>query len=101
MWHLQLAMELQFKFLTGRGTTYGLAMAPVIKVSSRTDLTERWKDLIDVDAGKIVSGQETIEEVGMEIFKLILEVAIGNKKVWTDYHGIYNALCLFNPDPLT
>lgn len=88
-------------FTTGRGTTYGLAMAPVIKVSSRTDLTERWKDLIDVDAGKIVSGQETIEEVGMEIFKLILEVASGNKKVWTDYHGIYNALCLFNPAPLT
>ena len=37
----------------------------------------------------------------MEIFKLILEVASGNKKVWTDYHGIYNALCLFNPAPLT
>ncbi|HZK27381.1 MAG TPA: galactarate dehydratase [Thermoclostridium sp.] len=88
-------------FTTGRGTTYGLAMAPVIKVSSRTDLTDKWKDLIDVDAGKIVSGQATIEEVGMEIFKLILEVASGNKKVWADYHSIYNALCLFNPAPIT
>lgn len=88
-------------FTTGRGTTYGLAMAPVIKVSSRSDLTARWKDLIDIDAGKIVSGDATIEEVGMEIFKFILEVASGSKNVWTDYYGIYNALCLFNPAPVT
>jgi len=88
-------------FTTGRGTTYGLAMAPVIKVSSRTDLAAKWKDLIDVDAGRIVSGDATIEEVGMEIFKLILEVASGNRKVWTDYYGIYNAICLFNPAPVT
>jgi len=88
-------------FTTGRGTTYGLEMAPVIKVSSRTDLSEKWKDLIDIDAGKIVSSDATIEEVGMEIFKLILEVASGKKKVWTDYYGIYNAICLFNPAPVT
>lgn len=88
-------------FTTGRGTTYGLAMAPVIKVSSRTDLAVKWKDLIDIDAGKILSGDATIEDIGMEIFRLILEVASGNKKTWADYHGIHNALCLFNPAPVT
>lgn len=88
-------------FTTGRGTPYGLAMAPVIKVSSRTELAKRWKDLIDVDAGKIATGDATIEEVGKEIFELILEVASGKKKVWADYWGIENALCLFNPAPVT
>jgi len=88
-------------FTTGRGTTYGLAMAPVIKVSSRTALADKWKNLIDIDAGRIADGAATIEEVGMEIFKLILEVASGNKKVWADFWGIENALCLFNPAPVT
>ncbi|HEY8421675.1 MAG TPA: galactarate dehydratase [Thermoclostridium sp.] len=88
-------------FTTGRGTTYGLAMAPVIKVSSRTDLAEKWNDLIDIDAGRIASGDATIEEVGTEIFKFILEVASGNRKVWADLHGIHNAICLFNPAPVT
>lgn len=88
-------------FTTGRGTTYGLAMAPVIKVSSRTALAHKWKDLIDVDAGKIATGEATIEDVGQEIFQLILDIASGNKKAWADYWGIENALCLFNPAPVT
>lgn len=88
-------------FTTGRGTPYGLAMAPVIKVASRTELANRWKDLIDIDAGRIATGDATIESVGQEIFELILQVASGNKKVWADYWGIENALCLFNPAPVT
>ncbi|AKL94607.1 D-galactarate dehydratase GarD [Clostridium aceticum] len=88
-------------FTSGRGTTYGLAMAPVIKVSSRTVLANKWKDLIDVDAGKIATGEATIEDVGQEIFELILEIASGKKKAWADYWGIENALCLFNPAPVT
>ncbi|MCR1898740.1 galactarate dehydratase [Irregularibacter muris] len=88
-------------FTTGRGTPYGLAMAPVIKVASRTALTNKWKDLIDVDAGKIATGEATIKEIGQEIFELILQIASGNKKAWADYWGIQNALCLFNPAPVT
>lgn len=88
-------------FMTGRGTPYGLAMAPVIKVSSRTQLYNRWKDLIDIDAGKIATGDATIESVGEEIFHLILEIASGNKKAWADHWGIENAICLFNPAPVT
>ena len=99
---LQLAsgMALQV-FTTGRGTPYGLAAAPVIKVATRTDLAERWHDLIDVDAGRIATGAATVEDVGWEIFKLILEVASGRTKPWSDRWGLYNALALFNPAPVT
>ena len=64
-------------FTTGRGTPYGLAAAPVIKVSTRTELARRWKDLIDFDAGRIATGEKTIEETGWDLFRLILDVASG------------------------
>jgi galactarate dehydratase len=99
---LQLAagMTLQV-FTTGRGTPYGLAMAPVLKVSTNTALSKRWHDLIDVDAGRIATGEATIAEVGWEIFQLILDVASGRKQVAADRLGLHNALALFNPGPLT
>jgi galactarate dehydratase len=76
-------------------------MAPVVKVSTRSSLTEQWHDLIDLDAGRIAQGEATIEEVGWELFHLIIEIASGNKKTWSDYWGLHNDLCLFNPAPLT
>jgi galactarate dehydratase len=88
-------------FTTGRGTPYGLAAAPVIKVATRSDLAARWHDLMDVDAGRIATGTATIEEVGWEIFKLILDVASGRKKTWSDQWGLHNALAVFNPAPVT
>jgi galactarate dehydratase len=99
---LQLAsgMTLQV-FTTGRGTPYGLAAAPVIKVATRSELARRWKDLIDFDAGRIATGEMTIEETGWELFRLILDVASGRTKVWSDHWGIYNDLTLFNPAPVT
>lgn len=99
---LQLASGIHVQvFTTGRGTPYGLAVAPVIKVSTRNALTEQWPDLIDVNAGTIATGEATIEEVGWEIFRLILDIASGRKKTWTDQWGLHNALCLFNPGPVT
>ncbi|MHA4843976.1 galactarate dehydratase [Flavitalea antarctica] len=99
---LQLAAGMNVHvFITGRGTPYGLNMVPVIKVSSNSKLSNRWHDLIDFDAGPIAFGQKTIEEMGWELFHLILEVASGTKKVATDKLGIYNDLVLFNPGPLT
>lgn len=99
---LQLAsgMTLQV-FTTGRGTPYGLAAAPVIKVSTRTDLAQRWNDLIDLDAGRIATGEASIEEVGWDLFRLILDVASGRVKPWSDRWGLFNALTLFNPAPIT
>lgn len=99
---LQLAsgMTLQV-FTTGRGTPYGLAAAPVIKVATRTELARRWKDLIDFDAGGIATGEKTIEETGWDLFHLILDVASGRTKPWSDRWGIHNDLTLFNPAPVT
>ncbi len=88
-------------FTTGEGTPYGLAIVPVIKVASRTALAERWRDLIDVDAGRIATGGSSIEEVGQEIFRLILEVASGRKQTWADHWGLHNIPALFNPAPVT
>jgi galactarate dehydratase len=99
---LQLAASMNMHiFTTGRGTPYGLAMAPVIKVASRSPLAERWCDLIDVDAGTIATGQATIEQVGWQIFEMMLEVASGRRQTWADKWGLHNDLALFNPTPLT
>jgi galactarate dehydratase len=99
---LQLAAGMNLHvFITGRGTPYGLNMVPVIKVSSNSKLSNRWHDLIDFDAGPIAFGIKTIEEMGWELFKLMLDIASGTKKVATDKLGIYNDLVLFNPGPLT
>ena len=88
-------------FTTGRGTPYGLEAAPVIKVATRRDLAARWHDLMEVDAGTIATGEATIEDVGWEIFRLILDVASGRKKTWADQWGLFNALAVFNPAPVT
>jgi galactarate dehydratase len=99
---LQLAagMNLQV-FTTGRGTPYGLSMAPVVKVSSSQALSERWHDLIDIDASRIARGEATIEEVGWELFRMILDVASGRSRVAADRLGLRNDLVLFNPGPVT
>lgn len=97
----QLASMNMHVFTTGEGTPYGLALVPVIKVSSRTSLAEKWPDLIDIDAGRIATGHSSIPAVGQEIFHLILDIASGRKKTWADHWGLHNALALFNPGPVT
>ena len=99
---LQLAAGMNLHvFTTGRGTPYGLAEVPVIKVATRSDLARRWHDLMDVNAGRIADGQATIEEVGWELFRLMLDVASGRRKTWAEHWKLHNALVLFNPAPVT
>jgi galactarate dehydratase len=99
---LQLAAGMNLHvFTTGRGTPYGLAAVPVIKVATRSDLARRWHDLMDVNAGAIADGSATIEDVGWELFRLMLEVASGRKKTWAEHWKLHNALVLFNPAPVT
>lgn len=99
---LQMAAGMNLHvFITGRGTPYGLSAVPVVKVSSNSKLANRWHDLIDFDAGPVAFGQKTIEQMGWELFHLILEVASGKKLVATDRLGLHNDLVLFNPGPLT
>jgi len=99
---LQLAAGMNVHiFTTGRGTPYGLAAVPVIKVATRNDLARRWHDLMDVNAGRIASGEASIEEVGWELFQLMLDVASGRKQTWAEKWKLHNALTLFNPAPIT
>lgn len=99
---LQLAAGMNLHvFTTGRGTPYGLAAVPVIKVATRDDLARRWHDLMDVNAGTIATGEKTIADVGWELFHLMLDVASGRKQTWAEHWKLHNALTLFNPAPIT
>lgn len=88
-------------FMTGRGTPYGLALAPVIKVCSRNEMKDKWDDLIDINAGIILDGEITIKQVGEILFNEIIQVASGNKKSLAEEHGLHNDFCIFNPAPIT
>ena len=64
-------------FTSGRGTPTGSANVPTIKVSTNTPMYESIPDLIDLNAGTIAEGKETLDEVGNRIFNEIIEVANG------------------------
>ena len=64
-------------FTTGIGTPVGSPVAPVIKVSSNSALYERWKDNIDVNAGAMLDGEESLMSMGESLFQEIVEVASG------------------------
>jgi galactarate dehydratase len=99
---LQLAAGMNLHvFTTGRGTPYGLAAVPVIKVATRSELARRWHDLMDVDAGRIATGESTIEQTGWELFRTMLAVASGEQRTWSEKWRLYNSLALFNPAPIT
>ena len=98
---LQLAAGMNLHvFTTGRGTPYGLAACPVLKVATRTELARRWHDLMDLNAGRIADGEATIESLGWELFHLLLAVASG-QRTWAEHWKLHNALVLFNPAPVT
>lgn len=88
-------------FMTGMGTPYGLAAAPVIKVSSNNSIKNMWSDLIDINAGPIATGEKTIEEVGTELFDKIIAVASGKEETFAEKYKLHNDLCIFNPAPIT
>lgn len=64
-------------FTTGRGSVVGSAISPVIKICANPETYRRLSDDMDVNAGKILEGEATLEEVGNEIYAKILEVAGG------------------------
>lgn len=88
-------------FTTGRGTPYGLAMVPVLKICSRSEVKRQWPDLIDVDAGPIARGEKTIADIGTELFDMLLDCVSGNHPSYAEQHGIANDFCIFNPAPIT
>ena len=64
-------------FTTGRGSVSGFAPAPSVKVSTNSDLFRRMTGDIDLDAGSIATGDDTVDEVGARLFDLLLDVASG------------------------
>ncbi|MFZ1788608.1 MAG: UxaA family hydrolase, partial [Saprospiraceae bacterium] len=64
-------------FTTGLGTPTGNPISPVIKISSNSILTKRMSDIIDLDAGTIISGEDTIQTKGEELIEMMIEVASG------------------------
>lgn len=71
-------------FTTGLGTPTGNPISPVIKISSNTALAQKMPDIIDVDAGGIISGEKSITSCGEEILEYIIGVASGQIKTKSD-----------------
>lgn len=64
-------------FTTGLGTPTGNPIAPVIKVSSNSKLAEKMPDIIDINTGSIIEGDETIEQAGRRILNYVISVVSG------------------------
>jgi Altronate dehydratase len=64
-------------FTTGRGTPTGNPIAPVIKVTANPQTARKMRENIDFDASTVILGQETIEQAGERLFKLVIDVARG------------------------
>jgi altronate hydrolase len=64
-------------FTTGLGTPTGNPIAPIIKVSSNTEMALRMSDIIDIETGAIIRGEKTIDEMADEMLEFIISVASG------------------------
>ncbi len=64
-------------FTTGLGTPTGNPIAPVIKMATNTGLARRMSDIIDIDAGTVISGEDSIETKGEKLLELMIRVASG------------------------
>jgi altronate hydrolase len=73
-------------FTTGRGSAYGCAPSPSLKLSTNTALWLKQQEDIDIDCGGIVDGRDTVDEVGERIFRLMLDTASG-RQTKSELHG--------------
>jgi altronate hydrolase len=67
-------------FTTGLGTPTGNPIAPVVKISTNSELPQKMPDIIDIDTGAIISGEKTISQMGEEILEHVIQVASGQTK---------------------
>ena len=74
-------------FTTGLGTPTGNPIAPVIKLSSNTALYNKMRDIIDINTGTIIEGEETIEQAGERILDYVIKVASGELEISAVRHG--------------
>jgi altronate hydrolase len=73
-------------FTTGRGTTIGNAIAPVLKLASNSAIFERMSRDLDLNAGTVIDGTETIESVGKRVFEHVLRTASGETLARAEEH---------------
>jgi len=73
-------------FTTGRGSAYGCAPSPSLKLATNTALWNRQEEDIDINCGEIVDGTSTVEQMGERFFRMILDTASG-KKTKSELHG--------------
>jgi altronate hydrolase len=66
-------------FTTGRGSCFGFKPAPSIKLATNTEMYRRMEEDMDVNCGAILDGEVTLDEMGRQIFELMLEVASGRR----------------------
>ena len=66
-------------FTTGRGSCFGCKPSPSIKIATNTEMYNNMIEDMDVNAGKVITDNKSIEDVGQEIFDLIVRVASGEK----------------------
>ena len=66
-------------FTTGRGSAIGFPSVPVLKIASNSHTYRRMQDNMDINAGAIADGDKSVQEVGGEIFEMLLRVASGEK----------------------
>ena len=66
-------------FTTGRGSAFGSKPAPTIKIATNSELARKMPEDMDIDAGRILTGAATLEEVGREIYARVLAVASGER----------------------
>jgi altronate hydrolase len=64
-------------FTTGRGSAIGFPTIPVVKIATNTAMYDRMRDNMDINAGRIADGDATVQQVGREIFDMVLRVASG------------------------
>ncbi len=83
-------------FSTGRGAPQGFPSMPVIKICGNPNTYERMQHDMDLNAGTIITGEKTIEEVGEEAFALLLDVLNGRltKNEALSYFGSVDIFCL-------
>ena len=74
-------------FTTGLGTPTGNPIAPVVKLSTNSGLAQRMSDIIDVDTGGIISGEETIQQMGEEILEFVIRTASGDARTKAEGKG--------------
>ncbi|MEO8279573.1 MAG: altronate dehydratase family protein [Ideonella sp.] len=73
-------------FTTGRGSAYGCAPSPSLKLSTNTALWTKQQDDMDIDCGTIIDGHESVDQVGSRIFQLMLDTASG-RATKSELHG--------------